>query len=83
MPNIIKTKQRQYTIGYTEESRLDDLIDIVREEMGDEVADELTEYFTNTKPKEYCDYLEECCDYFEKKCDYLEKKIEVLENECW
>ena len=43
MPNIIKTKQGQYTIGYTEESRLDDLIDIVREEMGDEVADELIE----------------------------------------
>ena len=43
MPNIIKTKQGQYTIGYTEESRLDNLIDIVREEMGDEVADELIE----------------------------------------
>lgn len=49
MPNIIKTKRGQYTIGYTEESRFDDLMDIVREEMGDEVVDELTEYFANTE----------------------------------
>lgn len=67
MPNIIKTKQRQYTIGYTEESRLDDLIDIVREEMGDEVVDELTECFTNAELNEYC--------------NYLENKIKELENE--
>lgn len=57
MPNIIKTKQGQYIIGYTEESRFDDLMDIVREEMGDEVADELTEYFTNTEPSEYFDIV--------------------------
>ena len=57
MPNIIKTKQGQYTIGYTEESRFDDLMDIVREEMGDEVADELTECFTNEELNEYCSYL--------------------------
>lgn len=55
MPNIIKTKQGQYTIGYTEESRFDDLMDIVREEMGDEVADELTEYFKELN--EYCSCL--------------------------
>lgn len=66
MPNIIKTKQGQYTISYTEESRLDDLIDIVREEMGDEVADELTKYFANN----------ELIDY----CNYLEKKVEQLEE---
>lgn len=61
MPNIIKTKQGQYTIGYTEESRFDDLMDIVREEMGDEVADELTEYYNLYKGidfEEYWQYIE-------------------------
>ena len=53
MPNIIKTKQGQYTIGYTEESRLDNLIDIVREEMGDEVADELTECYSLCNSTEF------------------------------
>ena len=67
MPNIIKTKQGQYTIGYTEESRFDDLMDIVREEMGDEVADELTEYYTNAELNEYCSYLEEKVEELENK----------------
>ena len=53
MPNIIKTKQGQYIIGYTEESRFDDLMDIVREEMGDEVADELTECYSLCNSTEF------------------------------
>lgn len=67
MYKTIKTKCGYYTIDCAKESRLDDLIDIVREEMGDEVADELTKYFTNAELNEYCSYLEKRIEQLEER----------------
>lgn len=61
MYKTIKTKCGYYTIDCAKEKLFFDLMDVVRKEMGDEVADELT------KLNEYCSYLEKRVEQLEER----------------